>query len=152
MIHLGNQHIMIRTRAVIFDKKGRLLVQHHKNRRPDFYRLPGGGVRYQEKLEDCLVREIREETNLRIKVNRLIWVRDFYETLPYHSIEFFFLASVTGGEFSPTPEAENIELLFVDFEELEKTTFYPKDFIPKLRLLKEDREWVEMNPYVRSAN
>ena len=50
------------------------------------------------------------------------------------------------------PEAENIELLFVDFEELEKTTFYPKDFIPKLRLLKEDREWVEMNPYVRSAN
>jgi ADP-ribose pyrophosphatase YjhB (NUDIX family) len=143
---------MLRTRAIIFDERGRLLVQHHRSQQPDFYRLPGGGVKYEEKLEDCLIREIREEANLKINVNRLIWVRDYLEGSPYHSIEFFFLATVMGGEFTPRPEAENIELMYVDIDGLENVVFYPKDFLSKLKLIKEDREWTELNPYVRSAN
>jgi ADP-ribose pyrophosphatase YjhB (NUDIX family) len=149
---MGNQQIMIRTRAVIFDEKGNVLVQHHSKSKPDFYRLPGGGVRSREKLEDCVVREIREETGLNAKVDRLLWVRDFMEEGSYHSIEFFFLATVVGGEFTPTPEAEGMELLFMAPEELEKVVFYPKAFIPKIKLIKDDRSWAEENPYIRSAN
>ncbi len=143
---------MIRTRAVIFDERGHLLVQHHSRLKPDFYRLPGGGVRSREKLEDCVVREILEETGLNAKVGRLLWVRDFWEESSYHSIEFFFLATIVGGEFTPTPEAEGMELLFMAPEELDKVVFYPKAFIPKLKLLKDDRSWSEENPYIRTAN
>lgn len=143
---------MVRTRAVIFDKEGKVLVQHHSRSKPDFYRLPGGGVRFREKIEDCIVREIREEAGLDVRVDRLLWVRDFLDQFPYHSIELFFLATVVRGEFKPSPEAENIELLFISLEELEKVEFYPEAFIPKLKLLRDNRNWTEGNPYIRSAN
>ena len=149
---MGNQHIMARTRAVIFDKKGKMLVQHHSRYKPDFYRLPGGGVRFREKIEDSLVREIREEAGLDVRVDRLLWVRDFLDESSYHSIELFFLATVVGGKFTPSPEAQNIELLFMRLEELEKFVFYPKAFIPKLKSIRDNREWAEENQYVRSAN
>ena len=149
---MGNQQVMVRTRAVIFDEKGRILVQHHSSSKPDFYRLPGGGVRYKEKAEDCLVREIKEETGLDAKADRLLWVRDFLDQFPYHSIELFFLAPIVGGEFNPTPEGENMELLFLTLEELEKLTFYPKTLLPKLMLLRDNRNWSDENPYIRSAN
>jgi ADP-ribose pyrophosphatase YjhB (NUDIX family) len=149
---MGNQHIMIRTRAVIFDEKGRILVQHHADSKNDFYRLPGGGVRSREKIEDCLVREIREESSLEVKIIRLLWIRDFLDSSPYHSIELFFLATVEAGDFIATPEGVNIELLFKTIEELEEVVFYPKVFIPKLKLLRDNRNWTEANPYVRSAN
>lgn len=149
---MGNQQIMVRTRAVIFDDDGRILVQHHSSSKPDFYRLPGGGVRFREKAEDCIVREILEETGLDARVDRLLWVRDFLDQLQYHSIELFFLATVIDGEFMPNPEGGNIELLFTTLEDLEKVIFYPKAFIPKLKLLRDNREWSEENPYIKSAN
>jgi ADP-ribose pyrophosphatase YjhB (NUDIX family) len=137
---------------VVFDENGELLVQRHSTSKHDFYRLPGGGVRFREKIEDCMIREIREEAGLEVKVDRLLWVRDFIDQFPYHSIEFFFLATITGGEFKPAPEAENIELLFMTIEELEKVVFYPKVFIPKLKLLRDNMNWTEENLYIRSAN
>lgn len=143
---------MVRTRVVIFDDDGRILVQHHSSSKPDFYRLPGGGVRFREKAEDCIVREILEETGLDARVDRLLWVRDFLDQLQYHSIELFFLATVIDGEFMPNPEGGNIELLFTTLEDLEKVIFYPKAFIPKLKLLRDNREWSEENPYIKSAN
>ena len=149
---MGNQHVMVRTRAVIFNESDKLLVQHHSNSERDFYRLPGGGVRFREKIEDCLIREVREETGLNVKVDRLLWVRDFLDQFPYHSIEMFFLVTIVKGEFKPAPESENIELLFITLEELEKCVFYPKTLIPKLRLLRKDRNWTGKNPYIRSAN
>jgi len=143
---------MVRTRAVIFDKDGNVLVQHHSRSKPDFYKLPGGGVRFREKIEDCIAREIREEAGLDAKADRLLWVRDFLDQFPYHSVELFFLATTIGGKFNPTPEGENMELLFLTLEELEKRTFYPKTLLPKLKLLRENRNWRDENPYIRSAN
>ena len=146
------QQIMVRTRAVVFNQKGELLVQHHSNPKFDFYRLPGGGVRYREKVEDCLVREMREETGLNVKIDRLLWVRDFLDHQSYHSIELFFLATVISGKFNPTPEGKNMEIMFMTIEELKDVVFYPKAFFSKLRLLRDNRNWTEENLYVRSAN
>ncbi|UCH32003.1 MAG: NUDIX domain-containing protein [Candidatus Bathyarchaeota archaeon] len=143
---------MVRTRAIIFDEIGRLLVQRHSHSERDFYRLPGGGVRFREKIEDCLVREIKEETGFDVKVGRLLWVRDFLDQSAYHSIEMFFLAKIAGGTFDPTPEGRNIDLEFLDVEDLEQVVFYPKKFLPKLKILKKNKEWIDENPYIRSAN
>lgn len=74
MMNLRKRNIAIRTRVVIFNERNAILVQRHLTSESDFYRLPGGGVRFREKLEDCVIREIREETGLNMKVNRLLWV------------------------------------------------------------------------------
>ena len=145
--------ISIRTRTVIFNEKNEILVQHHFTSRNDYYRLPGGGVNYREKLEDCVIREIREETGLDIKVGHLLWVRDFLEQFSGHSIEFFFLVTISGGEFNPTLEGEdNSHFLFMELEDLENVIFYPKEFLQKLKEVRADRNWVDKNPYVRSVD
>lgn len=144
--------IDVRTRAVIFNNVNEILVQHDLTSKPDFYRLPGGGVLFREKLEDCLIREVKEETGLDVKVDRLLWVRDYLNGYPNHSIEVFFLATMSSGEFKLKHTSESIEFRFVTIEELKQTIFYPKTFIPKLERLRNNRTWFERNPYVRSAN
>jgi len=140
---------MVCTRAVIFNENGEVLVQHGLTPEDDFYRLPGGEVKFREKLEDCVAREIKEETGLYVKVIRLLWVRDFLEEY-YHSIELYFLANIEGGKLETDLEG-NCERLFKTLEELEGVVFYPKAFILKLKILREDRNWTEENPYVGSA-
>lgn len=150
---MGGKDITVLTRAVVFNENDEMLVQHDLTPESDFYRFPGGHVRFREKLEDCVVREIREETGLEVEVNRLLWVRDFLDHMQYHSIELFFLATIVGGEFVSTLEVETgSEFSFKILEELDDFVFYPRGLIPKLKSLREDRNWAEENPYIRSVN
>lgn len=145
--------LSVRTRAVIFDDDGDILVQHHSSSGDDFYRLPGGGVKFRERADECIVREIEEETGLTVEVGRLLWVRDCLEEPHDHSVELFFLAKMVGGEFEGHREVkEGFEYLFLSLEALDEIVFYPKSFIPKLKVLKEDREWSDGNPYVGQTN
>jgi len=148
---MRSQHVMILTRAVVFNEADEVLVQHEPASENDFYRLPGGKVEFREKLEDGVVREIEEETGLKAKVIRLLWVRDFLGHLIEHSIEFFFLATIVGGSPEEKTRAGQA-FLFMRLEEIEKTVFYPKVIVPRLNLLRKDRDWAGTNPYIRSAN
>lgn len=146
------KYIDIRTRAVVFNEEDEILVEHGLTPETNSYNLLGGGVKFREKLEDCLVRELKEETGLNIEINRLLWVRDFLDQFPGHSVEVFFLASIVGGRFNATNKVEPIEFSFKTIEELEKIRFYPRDFIPQLKLLRDNRNWHEEKHYIRSAN
>ena len=146
--------IRVGTRAVIFNGNDKILVAHCLNPENDFYFLPGGGVWFHEKIEDCLVREVKEETGLEVEVERLLWVRDFIEGFPdLHGIELFFLAKITGGKLRTKPvyDIEWLEFSFMAIEELERIRFYPTSFIAKLKKLRDDRGWSETNVYMRSA-
>jgi len=118
----------------------------------DYYYLPGGGVWFHEKIEDCLVREVKEETGLEVKAERLLWVRDFVEGFPdLHGIEIFFLATITGGKFKPVHDTEPLEFSFMKVEKLESIRFYPSSFITNLKKLRDNRDWQETSVYTRSA-
>lgn len=59
--------------AVIEDGKGNVVVM--KRRYPpfkDFYALPGGFIKKGESMERALIREVKEETNLSVKIVRKI--------------------------------------------------------------------------------
>ena len=144
--------IRVGTRAVIFNKNNELLVEHCLTPDNDIYYLPGGGVWFHEKLEDCLVREVKEETGLEVKAERLLWVRDFIEGFPdLHGIEIFFLATIKGGKFKPVHDAEPLEFSFMNVDKLASIPFYPTSFIAKLKKLRDDKDWSETNPYMKSA-
>jgi nucleoside triphosphatase len=77
-----------------------LLVKSHKW--SGLYSVPGGHVEFGEKLEDAVVREVAEETGLRVKPRQLLLVQDavyaaeFYR--PKHFIFFDYLCDLVSGD------------------------------------------------------
>lgn len=67
---VGQRRIMIPAAvAWIYDAEGRLLVVQLHGR--DLWGLPGGGIEPDETPEETVVREVREETGLEIRVDAL---------------------------------------------------------------------------------
>ncbi len=69
------------------------------------YDFPGGGMEKYESIEECLIREFKEETGYDIKPVELLTVSSsFYMTIvkkvPLNSILIYFLVKKVGGELS----------------------------------------------------
>lgn len=63
----------IRYQAAIMDDEEILLIKHQEhNSGHAYWVLPGGGIEYGETEVQCIQREVREETNLEVKVVRLL--------------------------------------------------------------------------------
>jgi ADP-ribose pyrophosphatase YjhB (NUDIX family) len=66
--------------------------------------LPGGVLEPGETLEQCLVREVEEETGLRVAVDRLLDVCDRM-TKDEHVVHITFAVRRTGGELRKEPSS-----------------------------------------------
>jgi 8-oxo-dGTP pyrophosphatase MutT (NUDIX family) len=63
----------------------------------DYWYTPGGRLEPGESLEQCLVREVFEETGLQVEVGNLIHVAEFIEVEhSRHKIECYFVARTIG--------------------------------------------------------
>ena len=113
-----------------------LLCDSHKW--PGLYTVPGGHVELGETCEDALVREIKEEVGLDIKVlelvsiQQVIYPKEFWKRA--HFIFFDYLCSVVGNE---TPRVDSNEIQGVIWvEPKEALTLnidrYLKHFIARL--------------------
>jgi len=102
--------------ALVVDDSGRVLMQ----RRGDSgnWSLPGGIMEVGETLEDCAVRETREETGLEIEITGLLGIY----TDPAHVIEYsdgevrqefaiIYYGKVIGGEIQVSDESTSVEFL-----------------------------------------
>ncbi len=126
-----NKKIVLRV-GVIIIKNESLLLTHSQYDDEEFWLLPGGGLEFQETLEECGVREIKEETGLDIKIEKLLYVRDFIPNDgKNHVVDIFFLGKIKGGELKigvdPDHEKQKIkDVKFVPIENLENIKLYPK--------------------------
>jgi len=75
------------------DARGRVLLARHRFGAPQ-WRFLGGFLAPRERVEDGLVREIREETGLRIEVGPILEVVTGYK---WARVELVFAYRVTGG-------------------------------------------------------
>lgn len=66
---------------------------------------PGGGLAFEETMEECLVREFDEETGLQVEVGQLRHLRELISS-PYHAVEFYFQVKQLGGELQPGYDPE----------------------------------------------
>ena len=89
---------------LIQDDRIALIERHRMGRH--YYVFPGGGVEPGENFVEALVREMDEETGLKIIVQRLI-ADVWYRGAPQH----YFLVMAVGGEFGNGQGEEYTALL-----------------------------------------
>ena len=87
--------------AGIIPMEGGYALMHRKDvlRRPEmmeYYAFPGGGIEENETNEEGVIREIKEEFGIDVKVERKLYE---IETNNYYKKEIFYLCEYIGGEF-----------------------------------------------------
>jgi 8-oxo-dGTP diphosphatase len=85
--------------ALIFNNEKQILLGHRRD--IDWWNLPGGGMESGETVDEALCREVREETGLEVKVERLIGV---YSKPQKQEVVLTFLCQVIGGTLQSTEE------------------------------------------------
>jgi ADP-ribose pyrophosphatase YjhB (NUDIX family) len=89
--------IRLATRAVIVHDDRLLLVNAWPGR-TDLWCAPGGGAERHSSLTDNLVREVAEETGLRIAVGAPCLVNEFHDPeRDFHQVDIYFHCTITAG-------------------------------------------------------
>lgn len=82
----------VRATGVLVKEDEILLVKQVLRERSN-WNLPGGGLEVGETLEQCLVREMSEETGLDVEVGELLYICDRFKGLHAQILDISFLLS-----------------------------------------------------------
>jgi 8-oxo-dGTP diphosphatase len=104
-----------RAYALITNKKGKILLVRNRRGR---WTLPGGRARRGEKLREAVVREVREETGLRIRTKKRVTGEHIRKHRRPCDRCVAFRAKVEKGK--PKPRREIIEIAWVDVRRVPK--------------------------------
>lgn len=91
--------------AIVRDDKVLLIKHKPLDADQPFWLFPGGGIEEGETEFECVVREMREETNLEVEVLRLILDEPGFPGEPYRRLKTY-LCKPVGGEPGPGVEPE----------------------------------------------
>jgi ADP-ribose pyrophosphatase YjhB (NUDIX family) len=97
---LANDRFLLGVVGVIRDEQGRVLLFHHPYRRRP-WGMPGGWMGRGESPLQALEREVREESGLEVRAERILL---FGTTPDRPKLEFVVAARLLGGEFRPSHE------------------------------------------------
>jgi len=69
----------------------------------EYFLFPGGGLEYGEPIITCVEREFLEETGLKVKVKKMIYVNDYIKNKKTNDrvLNIFFLVERVGGKIIP---------------------------------------------------
>lgn len=82
--------------AIILDNEGKMLLIHRNSKTRIQWELPGGKVEQDESIEEAAIRELKEELDINISIDKYLGYDISNEdetTLEYH----WFLSSITEG-------------------------------------------------------
>ena len=126
----------IRTGIMII-KDNKILL--HKNDNKDNYCLPGGGVKFLESSEEAIIREIKEETGLDIKVDSFVsTIESIFEKdgIKFHEVYFIykgsFIKDIDTSKIINNIEGKPLKYGFVDLDKIDDYYILPvviKDII-----------------------
>lgn len=112
-------------RVILLDDENRILMVKQSHEERDVWMVPGGGVEEGETSREAGVREMLEETGLKVKMGKLIWHVEEVSAERGQRFVNFFLAEAEGGrlQLGADPElGEDCQVLrevrFMSREEL----------------------------------
>jgi 8-oxo-dGTP diphosphatase len=125
--------------GVVLIRDGKILLVRQNNR--PFWVFPGGTLELGEGLEECAIREIKEEVNLTIGIEKTLYLADFMREENgelRQTIDVFMLADDQGGAPMMTVDENLNEMGFFTLDEF-KTMAVQPDVIAR-RIVK---DWPE---------
>ena len=135
--YIGHKPVILNgTSVIVLDKENRVLLQKRTYPQKN-WGLPGGIMDMGETIEETGIREVFEETGLRVSNLKLVNVysgEDFYMKLPNED-EFYLVNAVYA-----TRDYEGE--LQVDNEEGTELKFFPIDALPEY-MVKSHRRFIE---------
>ena len=138
-VSIDNGYINLRVGAIIMKGEKFLMVGNQKD---DYLYSVGGRIKFGESAEEAVIREVYEETGVKLDVDRLGFVHEnfFYgdygkkaDKLIYEISYFFYMK--TGDDFKPvcnsfTEDESKERLVWVDKNS--DITYYPAFFREEL--------------------
>lgn len=120
--------------AVIILKNDAILLMHRNKFGEEYYTLPGGTIESGENPEQTAIREIKEETNLDIVLDKLLWeIED-----ERHQGYYFLAKSFSGKMALGGPELERLytgnlyDLQWIKIKDLKNILLYPESIKEKI--------------------
>lgn len=124
-----------RVGAIILSGRKVLMARNPLEKRIFYYSV-GGRVKFGETLENAILRELKEETNIDCEIDRLACIHENFFTdddeTAYHEVSVFFLIKPSkelleiknGHKTFDGPDGEYLE--WIDLDNSEGVTIYPE--------------------------
>lgn len=108
------------TAAVLVMHDGKfLLAERNKENYNGYWIIPGGGVEFGETIQDAAIREIKQETNLDVDIEKQICYKEIINVPGnYHSVVFYFLAKPKHLDVKADDDVSKAQ--FFSIEEIKK--------------------------------
>lgn len=137
----GNEKFNFRVGGILLSPDQKKILIHRKSDF-DFYLLPGGRVEMLEDTKNAIVRELKEELDIDVEVDKLLYIlENFFELngTIYHEISFNYLLKTTNEDiFKETEEFSGVEgeeykFKWVNRNDLDSYNFKPEFVIDLLK-------------------
>jgi len=86
--------------AIIFDQNNKVMLVKSTYNRSHPWGLPGGSLEYGESPEDAVLREVWEETSLKVEIEKFLFVK----TWTPDRVGLYYICHINDGEFQPSDE------------------------------------------------
>jgi len=96
--------------AVVFDEQDRVLLVKTTYNRAHPWGVPGGSLEYGETPEDAVVREVWEETSLKVEIDRFLFVKTWIPD----RVGMYYICHIEDGEFTPSEEVSEFGYFSLD--------------------------------------
>ncbi|MCH5351611.1 MAG: NUDIX hydrolase [Clostridiales bacterium] len=131
-----------RVGAVIIDDGKILMVKTDKT---SYYYSVGGRVHFGETASDAVLREVYEETGLKLEIDRPLFIHENFFTLQgtstrYHELSIFYLMKKSNDiktirSGSTTDQGDKEQLVWLPIDSLSEYKVYPDFFAKELAAL-----------------
>ena len=121
-----NRRPLVGVGVVVIEQGRMLLVERGSGLLIGYWAVPGGKVRFGERLTEAAIREIREETGLEVELGDVVWIGEVLgdgDPPEHHMVLVDFAGRVTGGELMAGDDAS--AAAFVPLEELRSLPLTP---------------------------